>query len=300
MIQTFRKQRIIARLIRSTHYGLMSKTSSPALALLAFSCLALACPTANLRATTLISDTFSTAGTLNGTTPDTTVAGAKWTALTGASAATSNGTSLSMTTSTTQTNVLDLGAGYFASNPGIYTLSMDVTLPSGSGTSWIGLGFVVNPQTAGSLSTTTSGTGLNLSGGTNGGSPWILNRQNGQTNVYRGAGTNSSLLSTATGAFASGNTYTMTLVLNTSLANWTLDSYMNATQLDLNGAGAGNTAVFASNPTDIRYVGFSTGGGGAFSATIDNFTLTAVPEASAATLAACGIGFLALLRTWRR
>lgn len=232
----------------------------------------------------LVFDDFSTTGALNGTMPDSTVGGSTWTALTGANGPTSNGTVLSVPTGSTQTDVLDLGIGYFNSNPAVYTLSMDVTMPSGSATNWLGLGFVVNPQTAGTLSSTGTAAGLNSNGGTNGGSPWMLYRQNGQVNVYRGAGTNSQLLSSATGAFPSGSTYNLKLVLNTSVSNWTLDAFMNSTQLDLNGGVAGNTATFATNPVDIRYIGFSQSGGSIGSITVDNFSL--VPEPSTGILLA--------------
>lgn len=244
--------------------------------------------------TTLISDTFGTSGALNGSTPDTTTNAASWIALTGTNGATSNGSVLSLPTGTTQTNVLDLGSNYFSSNPGVYTLSMDLTLPSGSTTNWVGLGFVTNPQTAGTLSAGGAVTGINPDGGNNGGSPWMFLRQNGALNVYRGPGTGSNVLSAATGTFASGSTYTLKLVLDTSQTNWTLDSFVGSTQLDLNGASVGNTAIFSANPDAIRYVGFSTAGGSFGTVTIDNFTLSVVstiPEpANAAMLfgaAAC-------------
>ena len=228
-------------------------------------------------AAVLISDTFSTDHALNASTPDTTVGGATWQASSG----TTSGGALSIsTTPTAQTAVLDLGANYFSSNPGIYTLSVTATLPSGSGTSWFGIGFVVNPQTNGHLASTTSAAGLNSNGGTNGGSPWMFLRQNGQTNVYRGSGTGSNLLNNG-GPFASGTAYTMKLVLDTSVANWTLDAFIDSTQLDLNGAAGGNTAVFSTNPTDLRYVGISQNGGSFGNITVDNFSLAVVPEPTA-------------------
>ncbi|MBC8008719.1 MAG: hypothetical protein H7067_01320 [Burkholderiales bacterium] len=233
--------------------------------------------------TVLISDTFTRSGALNGSAPNTTVGGANWVALAGTN---TNGTALSLPTTSTQTATIDLGTNYFSSNPGVYTLSMDVTLPSGSTTNWAAMGFVINPSTNGTLATTTSAAALNSNGGPNGGSPFMLLRQNGLTNVYRGGGTNSPLLTNA-GTFVSGVSYNLKLVLDTSVTNWTLDSFVGSTQLDLNGAGVGSTAIFSTNPAALRYVALSTAGGGFGNVIIDNFNLSvaAIPEPATASLA---------------
>jgi len=256
------------------------------------------------RSQTLYLDQFSTSGSLNGTKPNTSFNNATWTALGGVAGPSSNGSVLSVPTTVAQTNTLDLGSNYFSTHAGVYTLSMDVNIPAGSGSPWLALGFVTNPVTGGTLSSTASNSGLNPNGGTNGGSPWMLDRQNGQVNVYGGNGTNSNFLSSSVGAFPGGTTYTMKLVLDTSVANWTLDAYMGSTQLDLNGASAGNTRTFTTNPTDIRYVGFSfsPSGGSIGTITADNFSLAlaAVPEPSPALLVGAGVVAIFGFRRIRR
>jgi hypothetical protein len=224
--------------------------------------------------TTLISDNFSTSGALNGTTPQVTVAGAKWVALTGTGAATSNGSVLTVPAQN-QSDVIDLGAGYFTTNPGIYTISMDVTMPAGSSTSFMGLGFVVNPVTSDNFGFATSNSGLNPGGGTNGGSPWVCLTQSGALSVDSLAST--YIYKSAAGAYPAGSTYTLKLVLDTSKPQWTMSAFINSAQLDINGVVPGQSYTFTTNPTTIRYAGISTLTVTGNSSTVDNYSLTFTP-----------------------
>lgn len=247
-------------------------------------------PTAH--AAVVISDTFSDDGALNGSAPDLSPGGATWQASGGGSA---SGGVYSVTTTGTQTSVIDLGSNYFA-NPGVYTLSATVTMPTAtSSTSWLGIGFVANPVLNGHMGASGTLNGLQGTTGNNAGQPWMFLRQNGQLNVYRGPGTSAQTSAIST-TFTAGTAYTLSLVLNTTGANWFIDAYVDGVQLDLNGATAGNSSVFASNPTDdLRYVGFSQNGGSFGTITLDNFTLDAapVPEPTA-SLALAGAGLLLL------
>ncbi len=227
----------------------------------------------------LISDAFSTSGALNGTTPGTTVANVPWIAYTGSGFPSSNGSVLSLP-GHNQSNVIDLGNKYFSSHPGTYTLSMDATLPTGTtGSNYFGLGFVVNPLSGASgvaMTSTSSSAGLNPNGGTNGGTPWMAINQNGQVYVYRGGST--YIYASAASAFPIGTAHTLKLILDTTQVRWTMNAFVDATQLDLNGSTtAGLTYTFPSNPTDIRYAGM-TAGTGTTTATIDNFALNYVPD----------------------
>jgi PEP-CTERM motif len=234
---------------------------------------------------TLIYDSFTYTGILNGHTPDTTVGGASWVAA-GAIPNTptdSSGSDITVSTAQSQTETVNLGASYFANNPGIYTLSCDMLYPSGTASSstWISLGFVANPVVTGTMSPP------------DGASPWLLYRASGEVRVFGGKGTANSLIGAGALSEPIGSTYTMKLVLDTAAANWTLDAYIGSTQLDLNGAAAGDTYVYASNPSDIASVGFGASPASPNAvATVDNFTLTvtSVPEPSTAALFLLGGG----------
>jgi hypothetical protein len=165
------------------------------------------------------------------------------------------------------------------------------------------MGFTSNPQVTGTLSTGTSNGG-DLS--PNGGRPWTFLRENGAMNVYAGsatvAGTGTGALGGGlpAGTYPDGSSYTISLVLNTALSNWTLDTYVNGVQLDLNGATAGDTYTYASNPSGISYVAISASPSTVNPiATVDNFTLTvqAVPEPSTfGVLVLGGLTFASIAR----
>ena len=243
--------------------------------------------------TVLIDSTFSAASstTLNNSTPETTVNSAKWVA----SGLTFSSGTLAMNTATPQIAYIDLGSGYFASNAGIYTLAATYSLPAGTSAGWLGLGFVVPSGIAVPGITNTWSTSSTLSSNTVGSEPWLFNRQAGNVNVYAGPYTTNPLLSGGTSVGPSGSSLTVQLVLNTSLPQWTLDAYVGSTQLDLNGAAAGNTYTYATNPSSIEDIALGTSGTGNFTASVSEFKLSyvAAPEPEAWALA--GLGALALL-----
>ncbi len=243
--------------------------------------------------TVLIDSTFSAASstTLNNSTPETTVNSAKWVA----SGLTFSGGTLAMNTATPQIAYIDMGSGYFASNAGIYTLAATYSLPAGTSAGWLGLGFVVPSGIAVPGITNTWSTSSTLSSNTVGSEPWLFNRQAGNVNVYAGPYTTNPLLSGGTSVGPSGSSLTVQLVLNTSLPQWTLDAYVGSTQLDLNGAAAGNTYTYATNPSSIEDIALGTSGTGNFTASVSEFKLSyvAAPEPGAWALA--GLGALALL-----
>lgn len=230
-------------------------------------------------AAVLIQDDFSpTSGTLHGTFADVSLSGNAWLANSGYTFTAAG----KVTNSSAGTNIgatIDMGsAGYFASNPGVYTVSMDVFFPSGtSGNAVYGIGFGATASVNGGESYANAGYF---------GEPWIFLRANGQAQVRSNG--NNLLASEATG-FTNGTIYNLRLVLDTSLTAWTLDAFVGNTQLDLNGATAGSTYAYLTNPTGIRNVGIAatqTGGVG----TLDNFQLTGpIPEPSSAVLSSLGL-----------
>ena len=114
-----------------------------------------------------------------------------------------------------------------------------------------------------------------------GSGPGLLFRGNGEALARINAGSTSLATGLADPA-------TFTIILDTSNAAWTV-SYL------VNGVAAGSTYTYLTNPT-ISYIGF-----GNFSTargSVDNFTLTAVPEP--ATFALALIGGLGLFIRQRR
>lgn len=188
---------------------------------------------------------------------------------------------------------LDMGANYFATNPGIYVLSLDISLPTVSSSSWVGFGFAEKVNSAD-----------NLVG--NNGAPWMLFRLNGQVNVYAGkVGTNLVQIGSTT-ATTANSVHTFRLELDTSKAQWSLNAWVDSTQLDLNGSSAGASYTYTTNPnpTDIRHLQIATSlnqGQPGGTATVDNFKLTAtVPEPGAFLAMTGGLAVLGMFHRIRR
>jgi hypothetical protein len=188
---------------------------------------------------------------------------------------------------------------YVFNNAGVYSLNLTINsggTSGGAGTDWYAFGWSALPASGTSYTMASSGT-FNV------GYAWLLLRGNGQLNVYAGPGTSgTALLSTATSTYNAG-TYNLSLVLDTTGANYMLNAYIDSVQLDLNGASAGNTYTYSSNPTaaQLQYVGISSAATTpAVSDTFSNFSLTtpaSVPEPSTLALGLIGGG---LLLVWRR
>jgi len=258
--------------------------------IVAQTCLLQAAPAA-----IIIADSFNglPAGTnINGRTPDVNLINSNnWVAATSTFLANGTG-ALSADTTNARTAALDLGAGYLAAIPGIYELSLTITQPTVSSQSWIALGF--------SQSNVVTD---NLVG--NQGNPWLLFRLNGNVNVYGGPNTQNQLTN---GGITGAATVTATrevphvfsLLLDTSLPNWTLNAAIDGTPIDVNGSLAGLAYTFATNPTTSRYVAMSVGTNGTNAiGTVDNFQLSfpPIPEPSTTLLWGIAIGAGII---WRR
>jgi len=230
------------------------------------------------QAATIYSETFSAPwegvtndGTdaLHGTTPTVTVGTNTWTAF----------------SDFQENGVISSGSGdagaYLAFTPTsglVYTLSVTVTEPSGgtNATNWAGLGFTAD-------NVINSGVGIHES--TNAASPWMLYRDNGAVVTFDGPGA-SGVTSTALDAY--NGTQTMRIVLDTTASQWTAEWFMGATSVD--------TVTYTSGNPTISHVAIGRGVGSGI--TFSDFSLTSVPEPSAATLVA--LGGLALLRRRRK
>ncbi|WP_309381205.1 hypothetical protein [Cerasicoccus frondis] len=191
----------------------------------------------------------------------------------------------SATTSNAMAGVL-IGASYFADNPGIYSLSAVFNMTDVDSTTWYGLGFA-------QAFSSSANTGLYQTGSTQG-EPWLFMRNNGEFNVRYGALTNTDLYSQDGYDVTS---FTAELILNTTVAQWTVDAYINGVQVDLDEAGAGLTYTYEENPLSIASVGLSsaTGAQGA----IQSITLQTVPEPEAYAMI-FGFGVLAISLVWRK
>lgn len=232
----------------------------------------------------LITDNFSSlpsGGTLQTRTPDGTsflnnVNSNGWT--TNSILFSGNGSGgLSAGNSASRNALIDLGASYFVTNPGVYTLSVTLSTPTGqTGTSWVGLGF--SPNNIENQSFNGLGAG-----------PFLFQRNNGSVITFAGPdATNGSTPQTVT----TGVAHTFLITLNTSGARWTVDATIDGTPIDLNGTGtAGDTFTYAAgaNPVNTRYVGIAMAfnNDSSTTQTLDNFSFTGpvpVPEPTVASL----------------
>jgi hypothetical protein len=263
-----------------------------------FCALCQVCLLQSAPAAILLSDDFNTVvsgANINGRTPNVNnVNSNNWVASTATFLGNGSGGLSATATSTTpgRSASIDLGADYLANNPGIYEMSLTITQPTSTALSWLGFGFSQGNDVA-----------QNLVG--NNGNPWMLFRLNGSVNVYGGAGVSNQLTNggstvpnpaTVTAPRDVPNVFT--LLLDTSVPNWTLNASINGVPVDVNGSDPGLAYTFVTNPTLSRYATFSAGyNTAAGTGTIDNFSLsvTPIPEPSSVALALSGLGWL----TWR-
>ncbi len=243
-------------------------------------------------ATVLFSDDFSGGtGNLNGTAPDTRPGTESWISASQGSTPLflANGAFTGGSTSTTG------GTATLAFTPEqgkVYTLDATLSFTVGSSGSWLGLGFAKGQNVTASASNRfSSPTGDVI------GRAWSFFRNNTNNPNAAMDGTNSTAVWTTLFPETSGNTQTIDLrvVLDTSAGagNWTATWYARQT---------GDPSYIAVRATadlvteDIDSVGFAMSGSG-MSGTVDNFSLTVVPEPSAMLLGA--LGLLGLLRRRR-
>lgn len=180
---------------------------------------------------------------------------------------------------------IDLGDGYFANNPAIYSLKANIQMPDAT-SGWYAIGFSSNIATGNS-------NGYYQSGSDHEGEPWMFVRNTGQVNVR------STATSSVYSAFPSidVDNFEIELVLDTSVTNWTVAAYVNGNQLDLDPGSSSMLFTYNSNRTDIRYVGLNATSGTA--GQVSSFTLTSVPEPQTYAFFA-GLGVLALAVYRRR
>lgn len=280
---------------------------APSINLLIPLALALLCPLA-AHGTIIIHDNFDNLArdsALLGRVPTTvhpSLSSAIWNAPNNALLGDGNG-GLYLTYANTRSASIDLGAGYFSNNPGIYELSYTVSTPLGDSRRWVGLGFTVD-----------NGTTSSLASGNNG-SPLMVVRPSGEIDVFAGPADANKLTnnledpSSPTLTFSTTTTIapeqthvtqTYTLRLDTTGDQWAFQFLVDNQLADL-GAPGETTYTFSSNPTDIRHLQFSRGGSGdnVGTATIDDFTFARVPEPSTPLLAGLCATIL-LLRSRRR
>lgn len=229
---------------------------------------------------TIFNETFSdgsvaTPSALNGSTPDQTTGGAKWVA----SDWVENG---STGTIGTINDGNEDDSAFLAFTPlagNVYTLSATMTVPTGGNTAgWVALGFAATNTTTGSF-------------WANGTAPWLLWRPANATNAnqvvtWLGPGTSTTTPTNSASEGAYTGTQTFSIVLDTTATAWTTEWFINASSV--------RTETYGTNPT-IGHVGFGRENG--ITTAIDNFSLTVVPEPSAALLG--GLGLIALLRRRR-
>lgn len=177
---------------------------------------------------------------------------------------------------------------YDFSTPGVYKLESVFQLNAGSTAGdYMGIAFT---QKGDSFTTLGFGTANNM-GGPNAAPSFIL-RETGNYLVSRTAAFGNVLANsgaTDPGPFktALSDPVKISFVLNTTGVNYTLDAYINDTQLDLNGDGEGLTYTYVSNPV-LTGVGFGTNGSA--SGQFQSFSLTVVPEPSILAMLVLGAG----------
>ena len=212
-----------------------------------------------------------TTGNLNGTTPDTTTGGNTWLADTDVRRDWQADGSIDSGADPVAANNNGYAFLPFTPEAGkVYTLSIDLNVTSGK---WFALGFM-------SDNSTTSGGFYDESTGD--GSPWMLLRGNGTAGKsFAGPGTGVG----EAGTLSSRDGNTVSIVLDTTGTDW-VATFNNGT--------ASNSHTYTSTDIsdDINYVGFGRQTNAIGS--VDNFSLTAVPEPSSAAILGLGLGGFAL------
>ena len=187
---------------------------------------------------------------------------------------------------------IGFGTGYFANNPGIYTLTGDVFFESGlAGSAVWGIGFSEQQSAAQDQSMANGG-----GGGVYYGKPWVFLRENGTLAARNNASSN-NVYNGSSGAYPAGNVYSLKMVLDTSLPNWVVSVFVNNTQVDLLGDATMNYTM-APNAL-LSAVGFTTteiNGRGY----VDNILLDFQPIPEPSSLALAGFGTLGLTFSRRR
>ncbi|WP_269523635.1 LamG-like jellyroll fold domain-containing protein [Coraliomargarita parva] len=180
--------------------------------------------------------------------------------------ATTDGSSLLLDTDSASGSItavmpMYLSSAYFGCFPARYEITLDVTVPQGSSSSWLGFGFSSSAFTTSSLDDY---------------APWVFLRQNGALNVAM-AGTD-YVYTAASGSYAGGSMHSLKLVLDTTTEYWTVEAYVDGIQLDLNSADSNSmvasyeNSALGVNPSDSRAV-FIRASQGIGTVVVDNLTI---------------------------
>ena len=236
------------------------------------------------RAATVYSDDFSgTGAALNGTAPDVAPGAETWTA---------NGP---FRDNGTIDGAVEGGA-LLPFDPVVnqqYTLSMDVTTPVGTDR-WVALGFTRDP-----LPSTSADDVNGRHSNETEGIAWMLFRDSAtnadDVQVFRGMRTANQIADTAT-AVTFGVTHTLSIVLDTTgdgssfTADFLIDgvSVVGGPQVISSLGNPGGVGPSSPVLDVINHVGFSYDDATATPPTIDNFSLTVVPEPASIGLLALG------------
>lgn len=222
-------------------------------------------------AATIYLDDFSglVSTNLNGTAPDTRPGTETWTATNYVNAGSpgwrANG---SIAAESSGTVLRGAFLPFTPTTGNVYTYSLDMNTTSA--TSWLAMGF-------------TAGAGLTTDfyGATTVPAPWLLDEGAGNTGTFLG-----TALAGSVGFAATNAQHSYAIVLDTTAALWTATWFRDSVQI--------RTDTYTTNPT-INYIGIYKHDDAA--GTVDNLSLTVVPEPGAALLG--GLGLLALLRRRR-
>lgn len=255
----------------------------------ALACLAAFAPLALPAATIFFDDFSGGTGNLNGTAPDTRPGTETWVSASesGTPLFLANGAFTGGSTSTTG------GTATVAFTPDqgkIYTLDATLSFTVGSSGAWLGLGFAEGQNATASPNNRFLGSDVI-------GRAWSFFRNNTNNPAAAMDGTADLAIWTTLFPETSGSTQSIDLrvVLDTSAGagNWTATWYARETG-DPSFSTVRATADLVTE--DINSVGFAVSGSG-MSGTVDNFSLTVVPEPAAILLGSLGI--LGLLRRRR-
>jgi hypothetical protein len=232
--------------------------------------LALIAVTPIANASTIIYDSFSRIGVLNGSSPDITQnVGDQWVSLASPndSLTATDGSILNIGNAG---NIYKASLAFAPTNGSIYTLSADVNVTAG-GTDWVGLGFATDNNTA-------------YFSGVNG---WMLlshspNNNDGYSQAFL-AGTNNIFANNS--GYTSGS-HNLSLTLNTISSQWSL-----SVSVDGNMIG---TTSYATNPAISNI--FIQKSPNAL-ASFDNLIVTQIPEPSSSGMLFLGLfvlGFMSI------
>lgn len=256
---------------------------------------------ATAQADIIYQETFSTTGTLNGSTPSVRTgtygssSTATWIANTKFSK-TSSGGGVCYNTMSTKS-----GYGAWlpltASAGNIYTVSIDIQMYTGYdyGTAgyWAAVGFAYKSTTP----STNAGYAFDDYG-----RAWAIEKAGDTASNFMQLGRGYSAVSDTSSSLnyvsysntdfgSSGIFHNLKVVLDTSGAVWTMACYLD------NAATPYNTYTYSTNP-GVNYVGFATSCTGSY---VDNFTVSAVAVPEPSTLAILAAGLVGLIAyAWRK